>query len=301
MEMKGCDFMSLVKGTRERLDIAQVIGECIDLDCHHKAFLTNALTYAARGWSVLPLNGKIPAIPKAQGGHGYLDATTDPAQIREWWDKRPHANIGIATRASGLLVVDVDDRKGGPDTLAALERRHGPLPETPEVITGTLGRHMYSLAPVPDTVLRKSDALGPGLDLPNYVVAPPSIHPDTGRTYQWDMDRHPDWISIAEAPQWLLALLRDGFNSQRILRYTSPPGWLGLVYEAIVSYIEEQGERLRTDGNGGMTGRCPLHADRNPSFSIHPERGWICFSGCGHGRLTLLAHRLGISLLEHRS
>ena len=299
--MTELGLRSLVGNGREQTDIGAVLSDHVTLDRHHEALENMALTYAARGWGVLPLNGKIPAIPKAQGGHGYLDATTDPAQIREWWDKRPHANIGIATRASGLLVVDVDDRKGGTDTLAALERRHGPLPETPEAITGTLGRHMYYLAPVPDTVLRKSDALGPGLDLPNYVVAPPSIHPDTGRTYQWDMDSHPDWIPIAEAPQWLLALLRDGLNPQRILRPTSPPGWLGLVYEAIVSHIEGQDERLRTDGNGGMTGRCPLHDDRNPSFSIHPERGWICFSGCGHGRLTLLAHRLGISLLEHRS
>ena len=41
---------------------------------------------------------------------------------------------------SGLLVVDVDPRTGGDETLAELLREHGPLPPTPEDLTGGTGR-----------------------------------------------------------------------------------------------------------------------------------------------------------------
>ena len=43
--------------------------------------LRHALTYATRGWPVFPcqIGQKTPAT-----AHGYLDATTDPAQITAW-------------------------------------------------------------------------------------------------------------------------------------------------------------------------------------------------------------------------
>ena len=47
--------------------------------------LAYAIVYAVNGWAVFPLRGKIPAIPGASGGHGVLDATTDPATICRWW------------------------------------------------------------------------------------------------------------------------------------------------------------------------------------------------------------------------
>jgi Bifunctional DNA primase/polymerase, N-terminal len=67
---------------------------------------------AQQGYSVFPLapNDKVPAIPKGQGGRGYLDATRDPQQIERWWDRYPEANIGIETGGT-LLVMDIDPRK----------------------------------------------------------------------------------------------------------------------------------------------------------------------------------------------
>ena len=58
-----------------------------------------ALDLARSGYRVFPLvpDGKVPLIPKERGGHGCLDATTDLAQVEEWWNQYPHANIGIAT------------------------------------------------------------------------------------------------------------------------------------------------------------------------------------------------------------
>src|SRR5262245_44631863 len=95
-----------------------------------------ALTYAARGLAVFPVapGKKVPLTE-----HGHLEATTDTVKIEGWWQKSPDANVGIACSASSLLVIDVDQHKGGADgaaTLAALERQHGPLPETWRVLTG---------------------------------------------------------------------------------------------------------------------------------------------------------------------
>ena len=93
----------------------------------NNALLQAALDYAARGWAVLPLcpGGKNPRIPKEEGGRGFYDATSDAAQIRSWWARWPNANLGVALRASGLVLVDVDHKNGtkpGLETLARAAR-----------------------------------------------------------------------------------------------------------------------------------------------------------------------------------
>jgi hypothetical protein len=58
---------------------------------------------------------------------GFHNATTDAATIERWWAHGPW-NIGIRTGAvSGLVVLDVDPRHGGDETLAELESRYGKL------------------------------------------------------------------------------------------------------------------------------------------------------------------------------
>ncbi|WP_344319469.1 bifunctional DNA primase/polymerase, partial [Nocardia ninae] len=50
-----------------------------------------ALQAAARGWHVFPLrpNAKTPALQGSWQGH----ATTDPDQIRQWWNTKPRRNL----------------------------------------------------------------------------------------------------------------------------------------------------------------------------------------------------------------
>jgi hypothetical protein len=160
--------------------------------------LNIALKYAARGWSVLPLNGKLPAT-----AHAYKDASKDADQIHLWWSSTNH-NIGIATgQCSGFFVLDVDG-EDGEETLSELEKKYGSLPETIEVLTGN-GRHLYfktNGAAIDDGAGR----LGRCLDVKcdgGYVVAPGSYHEKTGRTYEFEVDHHPDLIEIADPPQWL--------------------------------------------------------------------------------------------------
>jgi len=73
------------------------------------------------------------------------------------------------------------------------------------------------------------------------------------------------------------------------------PNWLGLVFDAIVDSLEREGFRPRSRGvDGAVMALCPLHTDTNRSLSLHPSRGYYCFGCQLGGRLTDLAHRLGV-------
>ena len=165
--------------------------------------LEAARWYAKRGWRVFPLNGKVPLISREDGGRGVLDATTDDEQIADWFLGHLGRNIGVATgRESGIWVLDVDEDKGGDDTLAQLVAEHGELPLT-YVVETPHGRHYYWRW-LEGTELRNSaGSLGKGLDTRGeggYVVAPPSQV--GGTAYQaWS-----DSETVEYAPEWLVKL-----------------------------------------------------------------------------------------------
>ena len=160
-----------------------------------------ALSYAKRG---------IPVFPCEPGGkrpltyNGFWEATTDVRRIKAWWGRWPAANIGAPTgERSGLLVLDVDPRDGGPKNLNTLERENGPLPRTARARTGGGGVHVVFRYPAQKEVRNSAERLGPGLDVRGeggYVVVPPSR---TQNDYEW-IDRS----SPAEAV-WLLECLTD--------------------------------------------------------------------------------------------
>lgn len=160
-----------------------------------------ALRYADRGMPVFPLIGKKPLTE-----NGFLDASKDATNVQAWWSKWPTANIGIPTgRASGHFVLDVDGHQGN-KSLAELEKKHGSLPTTLEAVTGGGGRHLYFALRTEEMVPSSVSKLAPGLDVRGeggYVVAPPSIHPDTRRTYVWNSKVKP-----VHAPAWLTKVLQ---------------------------------------------------------------------------------------------
>ena len=176
------------------------------------ARLDAALAYAEKGWAVLPLRGKLPAIAKGGGGRGVHDATMDRDTIKAWWTKWPDANVGVACgEASGFWTLDVDPRHDGDETLAKLEKLHGQLPTTVEQFTGGGGRHILFKFNG-DKIRNRVNSLGIGLDVRasgGYIVVEPSCHPETKRPYAWNVDAHPDEVEIADAPAWLLERVAD--------------------------------------------------------------------------------------------
>jgi putative DNA primase/helicase len=142
--------------------------------------------------------------------NGVKGATDDFTTVVEWLLMQPEANWGIATgQGSGLVVLDIDPRHGGEESLLALTAQYGRLPETLEVLTGGGGRHLYFRYPDGVDVRNSAGALGPGLDIRGeggYVVAPPSIH-ISGGIYQWDDMSDPENDEPVDLPDWLLELI----------------------------------------------------------------------------------------------
>ena len=207
----------------------------------------------------------------------------DADRVRRWWSVWPLANVGIVTGAvSGLVVLDVDPRHGGGDSLATLEAVHGPLPHTVEALTGGGGQHLYFCHP---GVTVPSRPVAPGLDVKGdggLVVAPPSVHV-SGRPYAWEDGCAPDEVAPAEAPEWILTLAQGaGHGAHR------PPG-----AEAGPPPVRTDGERAEFASLWRRVGvvlepgdryyLCPFHPDHHPSLHVDAEGcRFYCF-GCGRG------------------
>ena len=139
------------------------------------ALTTAALWYVSVGIAIFPLEerGKRPW----RGTHGLKDATLDPAQITEWWTRRPQSNIGVPT-GHRFDVIDIDGPPGH-RSLIDLE----PIPTLARAWTGGGGLHLFVTA----TGRGNGAAIRPGIDYRGnggYIVAPPSRHP-SGQLYRW--------------------------------------------------------------------------------------------------------------------
>lgn len=189
--------------------------------------LDAALCLASRGGKVFPLHGMRPLAngrlvctcgtqdcedagkhPMAKlAPRGLNSASNHQDLIRHWFTTAPVANIGLVT--GGAIVLDVDPRHGGDESLRALEADHGPLPETCRSITGSGGEHIFFKPPAGVEIRNSAGDLAPGLDIRGvggYIVAPSSLHA-SGRTYEWSVDHHPDDVLPAPMPEWMVAAL----------------------------------------------------------------------------------------------
>jgi hypothetical protein len=218
--------------------------------------LEAALSYAARGWAVLPLHSikdGVCTCAKADfcsspGKHpttinGVKDASRDAQTVGSWFSSPTPRNVGIATGThSGVVVLDVDFRHGGESSLRVLEYISGRLPATLTATTGN-GTHLYFVHPghgVPNS----AGTLGDGLDIRGdggFVVAPPSVHV-SGRVYSWSSD-----VLLAPLPeslgskvkkkpartpeQWVNLLDSPIKNGQRHVRMTEVSGKLLRVFD----------------------------------------------------------------------
>ena len=165
--------------------------------------LEAALAYASWGWPVLPIlpNSKLPAC-----AHGVHDATTDPDQLRRWFEGREDLNLAIAAGSrSGLVVLDIDPRNGGDDSWSAWTDERGAQSDGAVQLTAGGGQHY--LAGYVEGV--KSCKLRDGIDLladGRYFLAYPSRI--EGRAYAWEVSSDPfDGVPpMALSERWLEGL-----------------------------------------------------------------------------------------------
>jgi hypothetical protein len=218
-----------------------------------------AVDYLARGWSVLPLKrgDKRPLIL----WEALQQSRADAATLAHWFDRWPDANIGIVTgEISNLIVLDVDPKHGGDDSLSELEHRFGVLPETVEARTGGGGRHLYFTHP--GTAVPNRAGLAQGIDLRGdggYVVAPPSLHP-SGQIYSWAPRRSPDEVALAALPRWLF------FAGRPLRAGRSLAEWRQLVHDGV-----PEGERNSTIAS--LTGHLLWHGV-DPHVALELMLAW---------------------------
>lgn len=141
--------------------------------------LDAARDFARRGWSVIPLKGKSPAV-KTWKINQTVPVTDDPGLTR-WFGAADVTGVGIILgRVSGnLWVRDFDD--------AGAYRRwaegHSELVRTLPTSQTARGAHVYGRWPgVKPATFPDGELRGEG----QYVTAPPSIHP-TGVVYEWSV------------------------------------------------------------------------------------------------------------------
>lgn len=195
-----------------------------------------AIRYAEQGWRVFPLQ---PSSKKPYPGTaGKLDASRDPDQFLAWLEAAEAIgegppNIGVVP-PEGCAIIDVDPRDGGalPDGLpATLTQRSG-------------GGGWHVVVRTGDTPLHGT--MGPGIQIKThtngYIVAEPSIHPNTGLAYEWQRDTD----KIAPCPEHILTRIT------RKPRETSDAPADGLVGRLDAAKIEAMAEVLATALHSGQ-------------------------------------------------
>src|SRR5450759_4613053 len=161
-----------------------------------------AIQFAQKGFAVVPMhtvkNGACSCSKGAKcpspGKHpwninGIKGASTSKAQIREWWDDHPEANIGLACGTiSNIFALDIDPRNGGQQTFHRLIEKLGKLNST--VVSNTGGGGTHHVFKLPKFKIRKDSGgkvFGPGVDVMSdgaIIVVPPSIHA-SGKRSRW--------------------------------------------------------------------------------------------------------------------
>jgi len=197
------------------------------------------------------------------------DASADLATVFRWWEAHPRCGIGIHCEASGLVVIDVDPRNGGDDSLWQLEDQLGKLPATPRALTGGGGIHV--LLRNPGGGFRKEMAPGVDIKANGYIVAAPSRHPNGG-SYEWE--EAPGEVPLADVPAaWLERMTAEIRRHTPTLRESDDP--LKLIDAR--TYFERL--TMRSVDDGGWA-QCPFHKggqERTPSLFVRGTL-WACYA-----------------------
>jgi hypothetical protein len=218
------------------------------------------LGYLRASLSIIALTGKAPN--GAIHVHGLKDALSNDsvpgttyAEV-DWEKACKHAQttgVGIVI-PEHLCVVDIDGEEGA----AAFQRLAGARVPDTAIAKTSRGLHLWFLSP---QVVR-STKLAEKLDLKGlggYVCAPPSVHPDTGKQYEWLVplvNEH----GIVSA-DWLPEAIEE-IVAERSQIFSVPRAIHGGSIDGLVRHLERQVEGNR---NGALFwAACSARDDGTP-------------------------------------
>ena len=260
-----------------------------------------AKAYAAQGLSVIPLNGKRPAL-KSWTGHQKRCATRE--MIDDWHRRDILKNVGIVCGAvsGNLVVLDLDGAAGYPAFAAALPH----LAQTYTVASGGgVGKHVYfRVKRLPKSVKAMNTPIG-HLEVcgeGRQVVAPPSIHPKTGNPYRVEkeanilqVDNLDDLVVWVEAfkPTW------QGSSLHEPPKIPNPNGDVTInpkLIAGIADVLLGKGYRARGEWLEGacLTPYKHRNGDRNPSFAYNTVSGYGYCHVCGVMLTKDICHHLNL-------
>ena len=233
--------------------------------------------------------------------HGHLSPITDESSLEKALKEHPYANPALVN-GHNCLIVDVDRRNGGVESLQGLLVEHAaetPLPKTLENITSD-GFHLI-LGIKGDAPLMSK--LADGIDIPPYAVMPTSRH-RSGHIYKF-ADPTQD---IAPAPRWLVKLAKKGSAPKKKAAKVARKN--GKHAPTMVQALPEQGlddagqlydafEARGWLGSGDgerFNARCPqnhLHSNPLPDGADPTSSTVVWTNGsfhCSHSHCTNLTH-----------
>jgi len=172
----------------------------VNPDVSQTALAQAAREYLAAGWSLIPLFGKLPALPSWKE---YQRRLPSSHEVATWFAEgdRPPSGIGVVTGSlSRIVVVDCDSE-------ADASFWSKTFPGSPLVaLSGGGGVHFYYAMPEAGDVRNRAGVLRRKIDIRGeggYATAPPSLH-RSGRQYAWQA-----YDATAALPSFDAAWLAD--------------------------------------------------------------------------------------------
>jgi len=211
--------------------------------------LDAALSYAARGWKVLPLHtpnggggcdcgkancgGKHPRTEK-----GKDDATNDLTIVRKWWEAWPDANIGLlcGEASGGALAIDFENET----VYRAWRDEVGEIADSLVIQTTGRGYHVILRCDDPganEKLARTADGKTLIETRANggYIMAAPSLHPN-GKNYQLIQGTFTAVSHVGMADVDRLLLAAHGFDQTP---NDEPPNPLAFLVKSVVEITSQ--------------------------------------------------------------
>ncbi len=267
---------------------------------------------------------------------GYATCLNDAADT---WGNDNQLGMGVVLGPSNICSLDVDDVDRARDALVNVGIDLDLLLESGVRLVGdpTRAKILYRTPPGVDLGLKKFTVTDPAepngkpctvFELragPVQDVLPPTVHPGTGKPYQWlDPPWRPEGIEALPHDLLELWLNFDRKAPELLGDHTkAEPVQTNVVREHTARRSNDEWDRVRDEirrrvsvedllaemgaiGKGQKSYLCPFHNENNPSFSVWDTGDgydlWIDFHGNAPvGRPTSSGHSIGdvIDLFQH--